>query len=266
MKQDRIALNGLNVYYELHGAGEPLVLIAGLASDSQSWAPILPALAERFQVLIFDNRGAGRTDPMDTPLDIPRMADDVIALLDALKIPQAHLLGHSMGGMIALECAVRHPDRIRKLILASTSPKPSARDCALFRSWAATLRAGVPPRLWFENIFFWIFPERFFQYPAAVQVALDYSVNYPWPQTADAFARQIEAIAAFDICDSLKHIRIPTLALHGEFDILFPPEHVLPKLAAIPGLKMTVMPGVAHSPALDAPDAFVNAIFSFLDA
>lgn len=266
MKQNRIELNGLNVYYEQHGTGEPLVLIAGLASDSQSWAPILPALAERFHVLIFDNRGAGRTEPMDTPLDIPRMACDVIALLDALAIPQAHLLGHSMGGMIALECAARHPNRIRKLILASTSPKPSARDCALFRSWAATLRAGIPPRLWFENIFFWIFPERFFQHPAGVQAALDYSVNYPWPQTAEAFARQVEAITAFDICKALRHIRIPTLALHGELDILFPPDRVLPELAAIPGLKMTVMPNVAHSPALDAPDAFINAICSFLGA
>jgi len=266
MKQDWMTRDGLKMYYELHGSGDPLVLIAGLASDSQSWAPILPALAERFQVVVFDNRGAGRTEPMDAPLNITQMADDVTALLDTLNIPQAHLLGHSMGGMIALECAARRPDRIRKLILASTTAKPAERDCVLLRNWAASQHHGMPPRLWFENLFFWIFPERFFQHPADVQAALDFSVNYPWPQTPDAFERQVETIAAFDIRDRLKSIHIPTLALHGERDMLFPPERVLPELTAISGLKMTIIPGAAHAIALDAPELFVRAVCSFLGA
>jgi pimeloyl-ACP methyl ester carboxylesterase len=99
------------------------------------------------------------------------MADDVTALLDTLNIPQAHLLGHSMGGMIALKCAARRPDRIRKLILASTTAKPAERDCVLLRNWAASQHHGMPPRLGLKPLLL-DFPERFFQHPADVQAAL----------------------------------------------------------------------------------------------
>ena len=96
----------VDLYYECHGSGAPLFLIAGLASDSQSWQPIIGDLAAHFRVIALDNRGVGRTIPQDAPTSIRAMADDCVALIDHLRLPSVHVLGHSMGGFIAQELAI----------------------------------------------------------------------------------------------------------------------------------------------------------------
>lgn len=241
------------------------MLIAGLASDSQSWAPVVPALSKRFQVIIFDNRGVGRTQPMDTPIDVSSMADDAISLLRYLAVPHTHILGHSLGGMIALECALRCPERIDRLILAAAAAKPSARDIALMRNWAAMQKAALSPALWFMDVFPWLFSERFFHDPAAVKAALNYALDYPWPQSAEAFEKQVEAITRFDCSASLPSLRMPVLSIHGGQDILFPTARTLPELSAIPGLTKIIIPNAAHSIHLEEPALFIEAVFSFLE-
>ncbi len=108
-------------YYEETGRGEPLVLIRGLGSDLQAWATQVPDLAKHFRVITYDNRGAGRTGAPDKPYSLSGMADDLAALLEALKVEQAHILGYSMGGMIAQEFALKYANRVDKLILLGTS-------------------------------------------------------------------------------------------------------------------------------------------------
>ena len=95
-------VNDLEIYYEIHGEGPPLLLVAGLASDSQSWQPVLDSLAADYQVIVFDNRGVGRTTPQEAGNSISRMADDCVGFARQLGIGKFHLLGHSMGGFIAL--------------------------------------------------------------------------------------------------------------------------------------------------------------------
>ena len=103
-------VNSVDLYYEIHGIGPPLMLISGLASDSQSWQPVLERLSRHYSVIIFDNRGVGRTKPQDPGISIPRIADDCVALIEHLGLPSAALLGHSMGGFVALDCAIRYPE------------------------------------------------------------------------------------------------------------------------------------------------------------
>lgn len=264
MIQARMQVDELSMYYEIHGSGEPLLLIAGLASDSRSWAPILPALSSHFQVIIFDNRGSGQTRPMNIPLDIPHMADDCKALLDHLHIPSAHLLGHSMGGMIAMECACRHPECVNKIIIAATAAKPSARDIALIQGWADTQCSGMAPEYWFKNFFYWIFTTRFFNNPAIVEAALQYALNDPFPQSPKAFRHQVNAITEFDITNRLKDIHAPTLLIQGEQDIFFPPAQSRRELSPIHGLHSLIIPDAAHSIHLEAPGSFTDAVLSFL--
>ena len=102
-----VKVDDLDIYYETHGEGPPLLLVAGLASDSQSWQPVLDTLAADFKVIVFDNRGVGRTTPQEATTSITRMADDCVGLAQQLGIEKFHLLGHSMGGFIALETAIR---------------------------------------------------------------------------------------------------------------------------------------------------------------
>lgn len=113
----RLKLNDIELYYELIGRGKPVMLIAGLASDSQSWLPIVESLSAQFQVILLDNRGVGRTQPHSAASSIEQMADDCISLADHLGIAQLSLVGHSMGGMIALSCAARYPQRVQQLVL-----------------------------------------------------------------------------------------------------------------------------------------------------
>src|SRR5579871_570460 len=115
-----ISVNDIDMYYEVHGEGEPLVLIAGTNSDHTLYRGITPQLAAKYQVIVFDNRGVGQTSKPDIPYSIEMMADDTAGLLDALGITGAHMLGTSMGGRIAVALALRHPRHVKSLILVST--------------------------------------------------------------------------------------------------------------------------------------------------
>ena len=112
--------NSIHIHYDIHGAGEPVVLIGGLGSDAYLWTRQIPALAQGFQVIAFDNRGAGASDKPDEPYTIPMFAADTAGLLDALGIEKAHIVGASMGGFIAQEFALTYPQRVNRLVLACT--------------------------------------------------------------------------------------------------------------------------------------------------
>jgi len=113
-------INRIDINYMVEGQGEPLVMIAGFSADQSLWKSQLPAFKKKFQVVIFDNRGVGKSDKPKGPYSPRMMSEDTIKLMDFLNIKKAHILGHSMGGLIAQEIAINHPERIMKLILAST--------------------------------------------------------------------------------------------------------------------------------------------------
>ncbi len=113
--------NGTNIFWTEQGAGEPLLLIMGLGGSHKEWRRIAPPLAEKYRVIIFDNRGVGETVPTDEPFMIPQMAADAKAVLGAANVESAHILGMSMGGMIAQEFALNYPEMTRTLTLAVTA-------------------------------------------------------------------------------------------------------------------------------------------------
>jgi pimeloyl-ACP methyl ester carboxylesterase len=137
-----LARGDVDLYYECHGDGAPLLLIAGLASDSLSWQPIVADLAAHYRVITVDNRGAGRTAPPTAPTSIRAMADDCVALIEHLGVPSAHVLGHSMGGFVAQDCAIRYPDKVNALVLAATTSVNSRRNNDMFSDWASALANG----------------------------------------------------------------------------------------------------------------------------
>ena len=136
-------VNGVDLYYECHGKGAPLMLIAGRASDSQSWQPIVEELSQHYLVILPDNRGVGRTKPQDIETSIQQIADDCMALIGHLGLSSVTLLGHSMGGFVALDCAIRYPERVSQLILAGTSAFNSERNKALFQDWVSYLQSAT---------------------------------------------------------------------------------------------------------------------------
>lgn len=180
-----IHVNDIQMYYEIHGKGEPLALILGLGTDISEWDGIIRPLAQHYRVIAFDNRGAGRTEKPDQPYSIELMSGDTEALLKALAIERANILGISLGGRIALALALAHSERINKLILVSTSAKGAK------RSW------------WFG--------------PLSLLSSLPI-LRGKYPQPRYAFRRQRQASATFNCTDRLDEIHAPTLILHGKRD------------------------------------------------
>jgi pimeloyl-ACP methyl ester carboxylesterase len=272
----RLQRDQIDLYFERHGPAPddpelsdrqppPLILVAGLASDSQSWASVLPTLAAERQVLVYDNRGCGRSQPQATANSIALMADDCLALADHLGLERFDLLGHSMGGLIALEVARRAPQRLSRLVLSNSAAAQSARNQQLFEDWADDLDAGKSRARWFRNFFYWIFTERFFADPAAVEGLLELVLSYPYPATSAGFRSQVEAMRGFDARPWLSRIEAPTLILACTEDLLFPPRQDAAGLASIPAAELRLLRAQAHSLPLEAPAAFCEAVLRFLE-
>jgi pimeloyl-ACP methyl ester carboxylesterase len=257
-------LDQLKLYYETLGSGDPLMLVAGLGSDSQSWQSITADLARHDTVITFDNRGVGRTTPLNTDISIRKMADDCISLMKHLGLPSVSLLGHSMGGLIAMDCAIRHPECVNRLILAGTSMPISKRNHALLSDWATWLESGMDLRLWLRNVFYWIFTARFFEDEEAVEEAIRFELSYPYPIDKAAFRKQFEALAEFNCTAELSRITAKTLVIAGKEDLLITPDECAMLAKAIPNSAFRVVERTAHSLHTENPTDFLDYVLKFL--
>src|ERR1700687_458560 len=130
-----IRANGIQLFYEACGSGELLLLIPGFACDHSIWSQVVPSLASQYRVVSFDNRGVGQSSAPDIRYSIREMADDAAALLEQIGARQAHVAGHSMGGLIAQELALAHPSKVRSLLLLSSCAKSDERGKALIETF-----------------------------------------------------------------------------------------------------------------------------------
>lgn len=257
-----IALNGIELHHERQGEGPPLVLVAGLASDSASWAPLRPGLAARFDLILPDNRCAGRTRPMPCPTGRELMLADLLALLDALALPRVHLLGHSLGGLLALHLAARHPARVASVIAMGTTGRvTAARAAALAGLGAVYGAAGVADETFFRLLYPWLFGPGFFERPETVAEAARASVAYPHRQPPEGYRAQVAALAEFREAAPVAAISCPVLAVTGALDLVAPPAEVA---AAFAGRELAVIPGAAHALHWEAPEAVLAAVTGFL--
>ncbi len=229
-----VQANGINVYYEVYGEGEPLLLISGLASDHSMYRGVLPQLATRYRVIVCDNRGVGRTDKPNIPYSIEMMADDTAELLRALSITQAHVLGMSMGGRIAIALTLKYPELVKSLILVSTSARRVPRS----RLSRLLLNAQL------------IIP--------ALQ-----TVGSRHPQPYSALIRQRQASSSYDAANRLHEIRVPTIILHGKQDKRAPYQLAEEMHAGIKGSKMIAFDG-GHLFPFFRPKPFLDAVMEFL--
>ncbi len=258
-----ILRSGVRVHYELAGEGPPLLLLAGLASDGASWAPIVDLLAPRFRLILTDHRGSGRTGPL-APFAFEDFADDAAALLDALHIGAANVVGHSMGGMIALDLAARHPARVRRAVFAATGARPEPRAAAMLGALAVARGEGLSDANYLRLFHPRLFAPAFFARPGADEEAVAAALAYPDRQTAAGNAAQLAATTGLDLSAYAARISIPTLVLAGSDDLLFPPERVRAAFADLPGVRIEIMAHAGHALHWDQPEAFAEAVATFL--
>jgi pimeloyl-ACP methyl ester carboxylesterase len=268
----------VDLYYEEHGSGAALLCIMGFATDSTGWLLQVPDFSQRYRTIVFDNRGVGRSDKPTTAYTIHEMADDAAALLDHLKIERAHVVGLSMGGMIAQELVLRHPRRVRGLVLAATFPEPDAateeQRTVLFTQMGGTITetgemridfTAMNPMMFFQHLLPLVFNPSFIQteLPKLMQLfsgALQYGFSI------EAILGQLQAVMAHKATDRLAHITAPTLVLTGDADRLIAPANSDVLAQTIPGAKLVTIPGGSHAFNIEMPDLFNRTVLDFLAA
>jgi len=265
-----LRLSDASLYYEVHESAEPstnlpLLLVAGLASDSQSWQPVLHTLRQQRQVVLLDNRGSGRTRaPAGTCLK--QMATDCLAVLDHLSIHTVDLAGHSMGGFIALNLARMSPERIHRMVLCNSSTRPGARNEDMFGDWADALAEHGATARWYRNFLYWVLTPGFFNNQEAVRLLVKLSMDYAHAPDALAFRSQALAMQGFDATSWLAEIQTPTLVLAASEDLIFPPGDDASGLARLPNAQVQLVQGLAHSLPMEAPRVFCERVLAFLNA
>ncbi|PQA87483.1 alpha/beta fold hydrolase [Hyphococcus luteus] len=253
------------LHYKTAGDGPPLLLIPGLASDHASWGPVAPLLSKNFALITPDNRGAGQTKTTG-PVTIEAMARDYIALLDHLNIAQAHVLGHSMGGVIAMALTHMAPERVDRLVLAASCAKRPARAISVVDTILALREAGVSDELWLRSFFHWLFRPDFFDNKNAVDASIALAMAYPHAQSAENMRRQIDAIRAYDSSALPAKIDKDMLILTGAHDLMFAPAEVAESFADARHAEHRTLAGAAHSLHWDRPADFACNVIAFLCA
>lgn len=239
-------VDDIQLYYEAHGQGEPLLLIMGLGASTLSWSEQIPTFSREFRVIAFDNRGAGRSDKPAVRYTIALFADDTAGLMDALDIDSAHVYGQSMGGFIAQELALRRPQRVRTMVLGSTSCGGREAVAGSPENLAVIGMMNVlTPREAAEKGLPLLYSEEFIarNHDALIQRSLREAELRPPP---DAFGRQVQAAVRHNTFDRLPDIRCPTLVITGSDDKVVPADnsHILAK--RIPGAELAFLPGAGH--------------------
>ena len=252
----------VSVYYETHGSGEPLLLIPGMLSDGASWGPLVPTLSKWFEVILIDTRGAGQTEPKTAPLKLAHVAQDALAVLDALGHDRAHVAGHSMGGLVALALAGATPERVISVLALATSPAPAARIPAIFRQ-LCSMRADHPDdTLWLKSLFTWLFADAFFWQPEQMAEAVQASLEYPHLQSLEAMQHQTKSLARLDVSSVPDRLEVPAMALLAEEDALILHSSALAAFAKM-GIPAVAIPKAGHSLHWDQPEQTSDVMTAF---
>jgi 3-oxoadipate enol-lactonase len=251
------------LYYELHGDGEPLVCVMGLAADTLAWTLQVPAFSARHRTLIFDNRDVGRSSLADGPYEIADMARDTLALTDALELDTFHLLGVSMGGAIAQEMALAAPGRVRTLTLAVTFAAGSAYARKLSEVWASRVHK-ISREEHVDELLLLCSSEEFFENAEAVATLRGLMLENPHFQPPEAFARQLDACSRHEARDRLGSLSMPVHVIGCERDILVPVWKSTEIATLIPGAELTVIEDAPHGANIERPEEFNRAVLDFI--
>jgi 3-oxoadipate enol-lactonase len=260
-----VKVGDINIYYESHGDGEPLLLINGYGQYSGHWAALIPRLSKDYRVISFDNRGTGRSDKPEVPYTMKMMAADAKGLLDAIGVDRAHVFGVSMGGMIAQEFALNYPDKVMSLILGCTqcggkqSVLPTQEAMAVL---FGPEMAKLPVEQMARETAPWLWTKEFIdRNPKAVDLYVEITSKYPTP--IQGFACQAQALMGHNTYERLPQIKAPTLVIAGDADRLIPAENSKILASRIPGAELVMLKNAGHGFFSETPES-TKAILDFL--
>jgi 3-oxoadipate enol-lactonase len=257
-------LPGLDLYYVERGQGEPLIFLNGLAGDSMSWMGQLKTFSRHFRCIAVDNRDVGQSTYVNAEYTIRDIAQDLIGLCSHLGLGPAHVVGVSMGGMIAQEMALEAPDRVASLVLVNTLAAADDWFRGTLELFKLIREQGPDTATFFSRILPWWVSHEFFRDSGRTSWLMWLLSQNPYAQKLEGFRRQLSAVATHSTIDRLCEIRCPVLILSGVDDHIMPPRFALELKSQIPQAVLQPVPGVGHALALENPVLFNSSLQQFL--
>lgn len=259
-----ISIGDADIYYEEHGAGETVLLVAGLGGAGTYWQPNMAAFAEKYRTISHDHRGTGRSTASLIQYSVKQMTDDLVRLMDKLHIDRAHLVGHSTGGAMGQIMAIEHPDRLKSMVLYAswTSADPFMRRIMAIRRSIAEM-CGALAYMQASPVF--LYPDWWVNENGPLLKKREAAGVSNMPPV-EIITSRIDAIMDFDRFDDLHRIQTPTQVLCAQDDFLTPLYFSEALARAIPNAQLDVLPSGGHACSEVTPDAFNEKVFRFIDA
>ena len=262
----KVKVGDINIYYEVHGEGEPLVMIPGTGSTMDGFFRHLPVFAREYQVIVYDPRGAGRSDAPDIPYTTEMMADDLAGLMDAIGINSTHILGASMGGMIAQQFALLYPQRVRSLILACTKfggPHEIPVDAEILEYWEHPKQLSPEDSI-MQGLRLQMSQEFIDKNPDLIKQIITRAIESPPPVNPQSGMRQVKAILGHNTYDRLPEIKTPTLVIQGDADRMSPVGNARILASRIPNAELVILKKMGHAFIFEAFDESNRIMLDFL--
>jgi pimeloyl-ACP methyl ester carboxylesterase len=257
-----VSANGVDLWVEQEGEGPDVLFISGLADEGACWVDQVAGLKDSYRITTFDNRGVGQSAVPKGPYAITDFAGDTIALMDAVGLERPHVVGSSMGGAIAQELVLAHPDRVASLVLNGTWCRGERFLHEVIRSWMWTAEHAESIRDFLVAVNLWCFAPRIWN-DGTMDGWLDAFEQSPNQQSVEAFCWSAEGLFGHDTADRLSAISAPTLVTVGELDLVLPPRFSEAIAERIPGARLVVIPESGHQPFQEFPDAYNEILRGF---
>ena len=256
-------INDAEIYYELHGQGEPLILVAGYSCDHLFWDLMIEGLKPFFQVLVFDNRAVGQSKDSGRPLTLQEMADDTMVLVAQLGLKKPNILGQSMGGAIAQLIAKNHAEKINKVVILNSMAHLNARALFAIDSLITLRKDGISLDHLIDASLPWFFSSDFLEQPENVLAVKKGLSSNPFMQSLSDQQRQFKALQAFNSSDWLDQIKVPTLIIAAEEDII---STLSDSLQLVNGIKNAQLKRIAggHSSPVEKPQEVNQLVIDFI--
>lgn len=263
----KIKVNDINLYYEIHGQGQPMVCISGFTGDHNGWGAVVEGLAQNHQVITFDNRGIGQSDCPDYPYTIDMMAEDVIALMQALHLEKAHLIGNSMGGNIAQVIAYTHPELVESMVLANSFIKAHGRLTLHVHTRLALMKLNfpIPAEEVIHELLLWVYSSNYLGQSGVVDKLTADALANPIALTIKGYEHQLNALLNFDSRKWFDKINVPCLVISSDDDLLASPKEAQYMADKIPGAEYFCFEDIGHLPQLECPEAFERLVLEFIE-
>lgn len=260
----KININDIEMYYEKHGEGEPIVFIPGFSANHLLWTSMLNYLTATNTVVLLDNRGAGKTDAPDMPYSVEMMADDIAALCHALHLESCHFVGSSMGCAIAQTLAVKYPALCKSIVLTNPFTKIDIRFALFAQARYQLMLSNTTPRTQIEAMLGWLFSPNYLEQPNMIETLISSGLSDPCPMTPIGYHNQLSALLNFDSSAWISDINKPCLIIAADQDLIVQESHMRDLANKIAGANYYCFDNVGHLPPVEKPLEYSQVVLQFI--